>query len=148
MAVSGDVNPHLPDDLSERIYAAYYALLGNGIRNARGRIAKVLNAKKLHTKPQDERKPWDGDHVIERVRRYEKRSLPSDKGNRAATTVLTSIVEREYVSTQRLCGHATVVRGPAQTGGAAGPSRRTFQGSSSAMRLIGWSAMRSSTWRR
>ena len=31
--------------------------------------------------------------------------------NRAVTTVLTSIVERAYVSTQRLCGHVTVVRG-------------------------------------
>ena len=50
-AISEDVNPHLLDDLSERIYAAYYALLGNGIRNARGRIAKILNAKEFCPKP-------------------------------------------------------------------------------------------------
>ena len=84
MAISGDVNPHLLGDLSERIYAAYYALLGNGIRNARGRIAKVLNAKRLYPKPQAERKPWDGDHVIERVRRHERSSLPSDKRRNSA----------------------------------------------------------------
>ena len=84
MAVSGEVNPHLLDDLSERIYAAYYALRANGISNARGRIAAVLNAKNLYPKPQAKRKPWDGDHVIERVRQYESRFLPADSRRHSA----------------------------------------------------------------
>ncbi len=84
MAVYGEVNPHLRDDLSERIYAAYYALVGNGIKNARGRIAEALNAKKLYPRPTGGLKGWDGDHVINRVRQFEKRSTPGDEQRRSA----------------------------------------------------------------
>lgn len=84
MAVYGEVNPHLRDDLSERIYAAHYALVGNRIKNARGRIAEALNAKKLYLKPRGDLREWNGDHVINRVRQFEKRSAPRNKRTESA----------------------------------------------------------------
>ena len=78
MAVSGEVNPHLLDDLSERIYAAYCAFRQNGIPDARGRIAQALNSKGLRPKSQAGERPWDGDSIIGRIRQFEKRLA---KGN-------------------------------------------------------------------
>lgn len=45
MSVSGEGNPHLLDDLSERIYAGYQALRRYGIRNAGGLVADALNLR-------------------------------------------------------------------------------------------------------
>ena len=50
-SVSGQGPARLKDDLTERIYVAYHALRRIRIRNARGRIAAVLNRLGLETHP-------------------------------------------------------------------------------------------------
>jgi hypothetical protein len=64
----------LQDDLTERIYAAYHAVRRTGTRNARGRIATVLN--ELGHEP-DVRSVtdcrWGPSEVNERVRQFEDR---------------------------------------------------------------------------
>jgi hypothetical protein len=64
----------LQDDLTERIYVAYHALRRTQIRNARGRIATVLNELGYATgaRSQTECK-WGPSEVIERVQQFEKR---------------------------------------------------------------------------
>lgn len=73
-SVSGLGPGRLQDDLSERIYVAYYALRRFGIRNARGRITFVLNALGLHTNPRSKAVgTWGSAEVNERVQQFEAR---------------------------------------------------------------------------
>jgi hypothetical protein len=71
---SGGGPARLQDDLTERIYASYYALKRTGIHNARGRISDVLNALKIPTnaRPKTDSR-WGSAEVIERVRQFEQR---------------------------------------------------------------------------
>ena len=93
MAVSGKVNPHLLDDLSERIYAAYYALRLNKIPDARGQIAEALNAKGIRPKSQGGKQPWDGDHVVSRIKQFERRLVKED--DRSKTNAIRSRERRQ-----------------------------------------------------
>jgi hypothetical protein len=62
----------LQDDLTERIYVAYYALRRASIRNARGRIAAVLNQLGIRTQARsDTARTWGSPEVIERVHQFE-----------------------------------------------------------------------------
>ena len=62
----------LQDDLTERIYVAYYALRRASIRNARGRIAAVLNQLGIRTQARsDTAQTWGSPEVIERVHQFE-----------------------------------------------------------------------------
>ncbi len=46
-SAQGRGNPHLREDLSERIYVGYHALRRAGVRNVRARIAEALNRQGL-----------------------------------------------------------------------------------------------------
>src|SRR5579864_9297931 len=64
----------LQDDLTERIYAAYHALRRTGIRDARGRIATVLNELGYKTGVRSLTEcRWGPAEVNERVRQFEDR---------------------------------------------------------------------------
>jgi len=79
MSGLGAGNPHLLDDLSERIHGAYRALVQSGIRSARRLTAGVLEAKKLYSSAQHgPRLPWNSDAVSVRVKQYEKRLQAGD----------------------------------------------------------------------
>lgn len=65
-------DPHLREDLTERIYAAYHALRKAGVRNARGRVAEALNKQGLSTQARGGTlRKWGGDEVYERVKQCE-----------------------------------------------------------------------------
>ncbi len=68
----GPRNPHLQDDLLERIYAAYHALRRAGIHRARWRVAEALNAHGIGTRARkDTPRTWGSYEVYERVKQYE-----------------------------------------------------------------------------
>jgi len=74
MSASGNDNPHLQDDLSERISAAYQALQRASVPKSRDRIAKALTsagiqATRRRTEQQTE---WGWQHVHERIKQYER----------------------------------------------------------------------------
>jgi hypothetical protein len=75
-SVHGQGKAQLQDDLSERIYVAYYALRRAGTKNARTRIAAALNRFHLKTRarPGTER-TWGSAEVMERVRQFEDRLM-------------------------------------------------------------------------
>ena len=61
----------LQDDLTERIYVAYHALRRAGIRNARGRIASVLNELGYEPSVRSVTEcKWGPSEVNERVRQF------------------------------------------------------------------------------
>jgi hypothetical protein len=71
-SVQGGGPARLRDDLTERIYVAYYALRRAGIRNARSHIAAVLNQRGLRTQARsDKMQTWGSPEVIERVQQFE-----------------------------------------------------------------------------
>ena len=71
-SVQGGDPARLRNDLTERIYAAYYALRRASIRNARGRIAAVLNQLGIRTQARsDTAQTWGSPEVIERVHQFE-----------------------------------------------------------------------------
>jgi hypothetical protein len=73
-SVSGKGPARLQDDLTERIYVGYHALRRARIRNARGRIATVLNQLGFATgAPSATECKWGSYEVIERVRQFEDR---------------------------------------------------------------------------
>ncbi len=83
-SASGGGPAQLRDDLTERIYVAYHALRRTGIRDARGRIAAVLNqlGYATHARPATLR-AWSSAEVIERVRQFEDRIVRRHRlGNR------------------------------------------------------------------
>ena len=75
MAYGGD--PHLLDDLSERLFVADHALKGAGLRRRRKKIAEVLNKGEVQTQRRRARHPadqeWLAEDVHERVKAFEKR---------------------------------------------------------------------------
>lgn len=71
-SVSGHGNPRLLDDLSERIFGAYWALRLSRIHGARRRIANPLNERELRSAKLGPA-PWGPDEVAERIKQYEKR---------------------------------------------------------------------------
>jgi hypothetical protein len=72
----GTPTPQRQDDLSERIYAGYYALRRARIHNARRRIAATLNQLGLMTRARSETwREWGSYEVIERVKQFEARWL-------------------------------------------------------------------------
>jgi hypothetical protein len=71
-SVPGGKPARLRDDLTERIYAAYYALRRASIRNARSHIAAVLNHLGIRTQARsDTTQTWGSPEVIERVQQFE-----------------------------------------------------------------------------
>ena len=73
-SVYGPGRLHLDDDLTERVYAGYHALRRAGVRNARGRIATVLNRHQLRTRAGGlTSTKWGSDEVYERVKQYDAR---------------------------------------------------------------------------
>ena len=71
-SVQGGGPAQLEDDLTERIYAAYYALRRASIRNARSHIAAVLNQLGIRTQARsDTTQTWGSPEVIERVQQVE-----------------------------------------------------------------------------
>jgi hypothetical protein len=66
--------PRLQDDLTERIYVGYHALRRAEVRNARCRIAAVLNELGLKTRAQSgTAEIWASQEVFERVQQFEDR---------------------------------------------------------------------------
>jgi hypothetical protein len=61
----GKGNPHLFDDLSERIFAAHCALVRLKIGNRNSRIAAAMNKAKIGGRPK-----WYPEHVKERCKAY------------------------------------------------------------------------------
>jgi hypothetical protein len=73
-SASGKGPARLQDDLTERIYVGYHALRRARIRNARGRIATVLNQLRFAVGvPSATEWKWGSYEVIERVRQFEDR---------------------------------------------------------------------------
>lgn len=76
LATHGAGNPQRGDDLSERIYAAYYALRRARLQDARKRIAAVLNKLGLRLKARPNSvSDWGPYEVYERVKQYEQSQL-------------------------------------------------------------------------
>ena len=76
MSIEGERFAHLRDDLSERIYAAYWSLRLAKIHNARTRIAKVLKSTGIkYGGSKGAAETWDSDAVNDRVKQFEARSL-------------------------------------------------------------------------
>jgi hypothetical protein len=70
-------DPHLQDDLSERLFAADHALKRMGLRRTRKMIAAVLNEGKIQSSRRLKRdaaeQEWLPEEVHERVKAFEKR---------------------------------------------------------------------------
>jgi hypothetical protein len=70
-------DPHLQDDLSERLFATDHALKRMGLRRTRKKIAAVLNEGKIQTSRRLKRdvaeQEWLPGEVHERVKTFEKR---------------------------------------------------------------------------
>jgi hypothetical protein len=77
LSEQGEGNPYLPDDLTERIAAAYYVLRKVGIRNATSRIAQALDESEA-TRYADTY--WGADEVRIRIKTYRRRkdAMPSE----------------------------------------------------------------------
>jgi len=65
--VAGPGNPHLRDDLSERIFAAYHALPLAGMKHRSRKIAAALNS--AHAAGRDD---WIWTDVYERIKGYKR----------------------------------------------------------------------------
>lgn len=73
-SAGGQGPARLQDDLTERIYVAYHALRRTRTRNARGRIAAVLNQHGFQTHAQSATiRTWGSAEIIERVQQFEGR---------------------------------------------------------------------------
>lgn len=74
MSIQSESVARLQDDLSERIYSAYWALRLAKVHGARSRVAETLNAKGLKRSTRGDRTcGWDSDTVYERVKQFEDR---------------------------------------------------------------------------
>lgn len=73
-SVQGSGKAQLQDDLTERMYVAYYALQRATVKNVRTEIAKTLNRIGLKTRAgRGTDQAWGPEEVIERVRQFEDR---------------------------------------------------------------------------
>jgi hypothetical protein len=81
----GKGTPRLVNDLSERIYAGYWALRFTGIGGAHQHVADPLNRHHIPCRSQaGTRNPRTGYEVAERLKAYEKRGLTKPGGDRNA----------------------------------------------------------------
>jgi hypothetical protein len=88
--VAGPGNPHLSDDLSERIFAAYHALPRAGIKRRSRKIAAALSAVNAAG-----RADWDWNLVNERVKGYERGLLLRLRKHGIAAQTLPGELKRE-----------------------------------------------------
>jgi hypothetical protein len=90
--VAGPGNPHLRDDLSERIFAAYHALPRAGMKRRSPKIAAALNS--AHAAGRDD---WDWNDVNERVKGCKRGlRLRLRKHGMAAYTLAAELKGEEY----------------------------------------------------
>jgi hypothetical protein len=93
----GKGNPHLKDDLSERIYAGFYALKRAGISRASRTVAEHLNraGRKVRT-PDDRDDAWNQYSVRERIKEFgaKLRRQHGTAGKAAAQRLRDSLVDR------------------------------------------------------
>jgi hypothetical protein len=81
----GPGTPQLATDLSERIYAGYWAVRLAGIRGARQTVADALNRHHVPCPRRDGTETlWTGYEVTERVKQFEKHQLIKPNGDRKA----------------------------------------------------------------
>ena len=86
-SASGKGPARLQDDLTERIYVGYHALRRARIRNARGRIATVLNQLGFAAgAPSATEGKWGSYEVIERVRQFGDRIVRQHRLSRQDRT--------------------------------------------------------------
>jgi len=93
----GKGNPHLADDLSERIYAGFYALKRAGISRASKRVAEHLNRAGRKVRTLDDRDDaWNEYSVRERIKEFgaKFRRQHGTAGKAAAQRVRDSLVDR------------------------------------------------------
>lgn len=102
LSASGQGNPQLADDLSERIYAAYHGLRRAGIHGARTRIAAALNAAgwKIAVRSGVDTR-WDSYSVHGRVKQYE-RSLRQRFDDRAVASAWGDSMVNKWIFVFRL----------------------------------------------
>jgi hypothetical protein len=74
----------LPDDLTERICAAYWTLRLAGIPNARRQVAAALTRCGIPTRSRTGDLSWTGFEVTERVKQYEAQVLANRRQDRQA----------------------------------------------------------------
>ena len=73
-SVYGHGKARLQDDLTERIYVAYYRLQRAGTRNVRGLITKALKRHGLKTQAKTgTARTWGSAEVAERIRQFKDR---------------------------------------------------------------------------
>src|SRR5204863_264700 len=74
MTVQGGRNPYLPNDLSDRIYAAYHALKEISVKKERQHIADALERNHVDSSRahKRERQGWVYEDVNDRVKQYER----------------------------------------------------------------------------
>ena len=93
----GKGNPHLADDLSERIYAGFYALKRAGISRASRTVAEHLNRAGRKVRTLDDRDDaWNEYSVRERIKEFgaKLRRQHGTAGKAAAQRVRDSLVDR------------------------------------------------------
>jgi hypothetical protein len=90
--VAGPGNPHLRDDLSERIFAAYHALPLAGMKQRSPKIAAALNSARAAG-----RDDWIWTDVYERIKGYKRGlRLRLRKHGMAARTLPAELKGEEY----------------------------------------------------
>jgi hypothetical protein len=91
----------LQDDLTERIYVAYHALRRTGIRDARGRIATVLNGLEYEIGVRSMTDcTWGPSEVYERVRQFGDRIVRQhrlSKGDRTQKERLRNMLVDSWI---------------------------------------------------
>jgi hypothetical protein len=86
-SAGGQGPARLQDDLTERIYVAYYALRRIGIQDARGRIVAVLNELGYETGVRSATEcRWGPSEVYERVRQFGDRIVRQHRLSKADRT--------------------------------------------------------------
>ena len=89
-------------DLSERIYAAYWALRLAKVHGARKRVAEMLNAKGRKRSTRGDRTcGWDSDTVHERVKQFEDRQLGAAQRTQKARKEMRTSFARKWVDSFR-----------------------------------------------
>lgn len=102
MSIEGVSVAGLQDDLSERIYGAYWALRQAKVHGARKLVAKVLNAKGLKRASRgDSASTWDSDTVYDRVKQFEDRQSPKARRTEKALQRTRTTFPRKWVDAFR-----------------------------------------------
>lgn len=102
MSIQSKSVARLQDDLSERIYAAYWALRLAKIHGARRRVAETLNAKSLKRSSRGDRTyTWDSDTVYERVKQFEDRQLGAERRTEEVRKEVRRTFARKWIDSFR-----------------------------------------------